>query len=263
VLAGDLRGIFDEDPELYAQARPEYPTDLIDDHREFAQLGPGSQLVEIGPGTGQATAALASHGASVLAVELGAALAAVLKRKLSGASVEVVVSAFEDWPLPGQPFDLLVAFNSWHWLDPAVRTTKAAAALRPGGMLATVASIHVAGGTEEFFTRAQQCYERWDPATTPDLHLLAADEVAPAIDEADLSEWFAPAVRHRYPQEVVYSTRGYLDLLATYSGHRALAPERREGLFDCIGGLIDNSFGGSITKRYLYELRLARRRLNS
>jgi hypothetical protein len=43
---------------------------------------------------------------------------------------EVVVSAFEDWPLPSEPFDALCAFTSWHWLDPGVRTAKAVIALR-------------------------------------------------------------------------------------------------------------------------------------
>jgi hypothetical protein len=39
-----------------------------------------------------------------------------------------------------------------------VRVAKAAQALRPGGALATIATHHVAGGTEEFFVGAQACY---------------------------------------------------------------------------------------------------------
>jgi len=54
---------------------------LIRDLGQLAGIGPDSRVVEIGPGTGQATAALTALGASVTAVELGAALAAVLRRK--------------------------------------------------------------------------------------------------------------------------------------------------------------------------------------
>jgi hypothetical protein len=55
------------------------------------------------------------------------------------------------------------------------------------------------------------------------------------------------------------STAEYLDVLRTYSDHRALSEERRAGLLADIGALIDGSYGGSITKRYLFQLRLARR----
>lgn len=262
-VGSDLGTIFDEEPELYDRARPGYPTGLLRDLVALADIGPGTRVVEIGPGTGQATGALAAVGADVVAVEPGAGLATVLKRKLADAKIEVVVSAFEAWPAPIEPFDVLVAFTAWHWLDPAVRMEKAAAALRPSGMLATVSTVHVAGGTEEFFVDVQECYERWDPSTPPGLRLPRPESIPAAVDELDDHVRFEPALRRRFQQDVVYSTRGYLELLATYSGHRALPPTRRDALFACIGELVDRRYGGTIVKRYLYELRLARRRPDS
>jgi SAM-dependent methyltransferase len=256
----ELKQIFDEDPGLYQRARPGYPDELFRDLADLAGIGSGARVLEIGPGTGQATRALAALGARVTALELGPALARVLRERTAEDDVEVVVSAFEDWPLPEQPFDLVVAFTSWHWLDPAVRGGKSAAGLVPGGWLATVTTTHVAGGTNDFFARAQACYEQWDPSTPAGLRLLGADAVAAAVDEVDVSDLFLPAVRRRYHQDVEYTTDGYLDVLRTYSGHRALTPQRRDGLLACIGGLIDGRYGGTITKRYLYELRVARRR---
>ncbi len=100
VADAELRAIFNQDAELYDQARPKYPNELFNDLGELAEIGPGTRLAEIGPGTGQATAVLATRGAHVVAIELGPELAAVLHRKLAHASVDVVVSAFEDWPLP-------------------------------------------------------------------------------------------------------------------------------------------------------------------
>ncbi|MGH3867342.1 MAG: class I SAM-dependent methyltransferase [Pseudonocardiaceae bacterium] len=258
--AEDLRTIFDEDPERYDRARPGYPAELFGDLGELTDIGPGARVAEVGPGTGQATTTLVASGAHVVAVELGAGLAAVLRRRLAGTSVEVVVSAFEDWSLPAEPFDAVTAFTAWHWLDPAIRAAKAAAALRPGGALATVTTVHVSGGTEEFFADVQACYERWDPSTPVGVRLPAADAVPPGLDEVDTSDLFAPAVRRHYQQDISYPTRGYLELLATYSGHRALTPLRRQGLFSCIAALIEGTYGGIITKRYLYELRVARRR---
>jgi SAM-dependent methyltransferase len=100
-----LRAIFDEAAELYDRARPGYPAALFDDLAELTPLRPGSRVLEIGPGTGQATLPLAERGYQVVAVELGADLAAVARRKLAGfPNVEVVTAAFEDWPLPAEPW---------------------------------------------------------------------------------------------------------------------------------------------------------------
>jgi SAM-dependent methyltransferase len=260
MTAQALRTIFDEAPELYAAARPGYPAELIADLARLASIGPGTRVVEIGPGTGQATTAIAALGASITAVELGPGLAEVLRRNVMDAPVELVVTAFEDWPLPPHAVDVVVAFTAWHWLDPAVRTAKAAALLRHGGTLATVSTSHVDGGTREFFRQAQNCYERWDPATPSGLTLPEPEDVAPTRDEVDQSDWFGPPVLHRYHQQITYTTGDYLKLLATYSGHRALQTQRRADLFSCLADIIDNMHGGTITKQYLHELRLAPRR---
>lgn len=263
-MSADLRTTFDEVPQLYDRARPGYPDALITDLGKLAGITSGTRLREIGPGTGQATIVLAQLGAQVVAVELGPGLAETLRWKVAAPEgdldVEVVVSSFEDWPLPAEPFDVLVAFTAWHWLDPEMRARKAAAALRAGAALVTVTTTHVAGGTESFFVDAQNCYQRWDPTSPIELRLSAVEAVPPALDEIDDSELFEPATRRRYQRDVRYTTSGYLDLLRTYSGHRALPEASQRGLFACIGDLIDGTYGGEVTKRYLYELRLARRR---
>ena len=64
----------------------------------------------------------------------------------------------------------------------------------------------------------------------------------------------------RYEWQQTYSTAAYLDVLRTYSGHRALQADLRAGLLDCIAQLIDTRYNGAITKRYLNELRVARLR---
>lgn len=254
----ELRSIFDEDAELYTRARPGYPDALFAALGELAGLGAGARVVEIGPGTGQATLPLVDRGAHVVAVELGANLAAALRERTAGQPVEVVEAPFERWAAPSDSADLVTSFTAWHWLDPTVRAERVAAVLRPGGALATVTTEHVLGGTAGFFADVQECYERWDPATPPGLRLQHAEAIAPFTDEIDGSPLFQPAVRRRFRADVTYDAGGYLDLLSTYSGHRALRPDLRRGLFDCIGGLIESRYGGTVTKAYLYELRVAR-----
>jgi SAM-dependent methyltransferase len=250
-----LRETFGEVAELYDRVRPGYPAEV------FAALGvgAGSRVLEIGPGTGQATRALAELGCSVVAVELGAELASVARRRLAGfPAVEVVTADFETWDLPAEPFDLALAATAFHWIDPAIRVEKSADALRVGGTLATIATHHVAGGSLEFFAEVQDCYERFDPATPAGLRLRPAAEIPEDREEIERSARFGAPLFARWEWEQSYSTDGYIDLLLTYSGHRALPDDARAGLLSCIRALIERH-GGRITKRYLTELRTATR----
>lgn len=258
-----LSQIFDEDAELYDRARPGYPPELYDDLAELAGACSGSRVLEVGCGTGQATVPLAGRGCRITAVEVGPQMAAVASRNLARAeAVEVVMANFESWPLPEEPFDAVVSTTAFHWIDPAVRMTKAADALRPGGALAVVRSQHVMGGTEEFFVKAQRCYERFDPDTPPGLRPPAAADIDGSDHAAEVarSGRFGLTVFRRYEQELTYTTSDYLELLRTYSGHRALPEASRNGLLGCIAGLIDGQYGGRVTKRYLIELGVSHKR---
>ncbi|MFI9272051.1 class I SAM-dependent methyltransferase [Kitasatospora sp. NPDC052896] len=258
-----LRRTFDEDAELYDRARPGYPPGLYDDLAGLAGAGPGSHVLEVGCGTGQATVPLAERGCRITAVEAGPEMAAVARRNLAGvAAVEVVTAEFESWPLPAEPFDAVVSATAFHWIDPAVRVAKAADALRPGGALAVVRTQHVMGGTEEFFVEVQRCYERFDPDTPPLLRPPAAAEIdgSDHAEEVARSGRFGPTVFRRHEWDLTYTTSEYLELLRTYSGTRALPEAAGNGLLECVANLIDGRYGGRVTKRYLVELGVSHRR---
>lgn len=251
-----LRETFNQDAERYDRARPRYPKQLFDAFTA-AGLPPGARVLEIGCGTGQATVPLAERGYRIVAVELGPEMTALARRNLADSgAVEVVTAAFEDWPLPEEPFDAVFSATAFHWVDPAVRVAKSADALRPGGLLATVATYHVAGGSAAFFEAVQDCYARYNP---PASRPPTARDIPYDDRELASSGRFGPATFHRYEWELAYSTAEYLDLLRTYSSHRALPDARRQGLLDCVAKLIDTGHGGRIVKRYLAELRIARR----
>lgn len=255
-----LRGIFGTDAERYDRVRPGCPAALLTDLRRLAGLSTGSRVLEIGCGTGQATVPLARLGCTVTAVELDPAMAAVARRNLAGfPAVDVVVAAFEEWPLPAEPYDLVLSVTAFHWLDPAVRMMRCADAVRPGGRLAVVSTEHVAGGTGQFFVDVQDCYERFDPQTPPSLRLTRAADVPDDAAELVDSGRFAEVLFRRYEWSERYRAGRYLDLLLTYSGHLALPEPARRGLLDCIGEMIDDRYGGAVTKRYLTRLALGRR----
>src|SRR2546430_2026280 len=146
-LRAPRRPTFDEVAELYDRVRPGYPAELFDDLVELAGLNPGSRVLEIGCGTGQATLPMAERKFDITAIEVGPKLAAVASRNLARFSnVNFIVGAFEEWPVPRESFDAVVSATAFHWLDPSVRVTRAAGALRLSGVLATIATHHVDGG---------------------------------------------------------------------------------------------------------------------
>ncbi len=255
-----LRRTFDEDAERYDRARPHYPAELVADLADLAGIGPGSRVLEIAPGTGQLTVPLAAMGCTVTAVELGPALAAVARRNLASfPGANVVNSAFEDWPLPAEPFDTAVCATALHWFDPAAWVTKVADALRPGGSVATVATHHVAGGSLAFAADSQACYERWDASSQPGFQLPTAEEIPRDSRDLDESGRLARPVFRRFELDLEYTADAFVDTLRTYSNIASMAPTARDGLLSCLAGLIESRYGGRITKRYLFELRVARR----
>ena len=204
---------------------------------------------------------LAERGYQVTAVELGPNLADAARRRLARfPDVAVTVAAFEEWPLPPEPFDAVVSATAFHWLDPAVRVTKAAQALTAGGVLATIATHHIFGGDSQFFIDAQDCYRRWFPGSVGIRYPTSAD-IPQEADELERSELFEAATFRRYEWEQGYTADEYVDLLSTYSEHRALEETARRHLLDCIHELIVERYGGRIRKRYLNELVIARRKV--
>jgi SAM-dependent methyltransferase len=255
-----LRTTFTEDAELYDRVRPGYPPELFDDLAELTTVGKDCHVLEIGCGTAQATVPLARRGCQVVAVELGEHMADIARRNVAMfPAVRVVTAAFEDWALPAEPFDVVLAATAFDWIDPETRVHKAADALRIGGSIAIIRTYHIAGGSVDFFHEVQACYEKFDPATPVGLRLTPAIKIPFDRTETDQSGRFSSAVFRRYEWELSYASRQYLDLLNTYSGHRVLEPARRIPLLECIGKLIDDSYGGQITKRYLSQLQVATR----
>ncbi|TCM43403.1 trans-aconitate 2-methyltransferase [Kribbella sp. VKM Ac-2568] len=249
----ELRKTFGEDAELYDRVRPTYPHKLYDDLDRLLGNPTRPRVLEIGPGTGQATAPMLKRGWSVKAVELSPDLARVARAKLP--DLEVITADFESWELPPEKFDLVFSATAFHWIDPDIRVQKAADALRPGGMLAVISTEHIAGGSHQLFVDFEDCYQRFNP-DPPGEGLLPADAIPTDSAEFDASGRFGPVEFRRYEWERRYTTAEYLDLLSSYSGHRALTAEARDGLYGCISALIAAA-GGSITKRYLTQLAAA------
>jgi SAM-dependent methyltransferase len=258
------RQTFDEVPELYDRARPQYPSQLFSDLVKLSGLSTGARVLEIGCGTGQATIPLAERGFNVVCIELGEGLAAIARRRLARyPCVEIVSGQFERWEHNGPPFDAVAAFTAFHWIDPAVRYEKSHSVLKPMGILAIVATKHVLPEDgDPFFAEVQEDYNtlyaeghtREAPVAPPRPDLvpdLGADIAASGL--------FRNVAVRRYLWDVTYTGDDYIAVLGTYSGHRALAAETRDRLYERIRSRIDARPERTVRKTYLATLNIAQR----
>lgn len=252
---------FNAVPEIYDRIRPGYPAALYDTF--FALLPVRPAIVEVGPGTGQATADLLRRGARVVAVEIGGDLAACLQRKLgANRGLEVVHASFEAAQLPHGAYDAVVSATAYHWIPAPTRLEKPIGVLKPNGILAVIDTNQVASAIDRgYFDRVQPIYEQYGQARGKHQQLLTADTVVPAIyKELRASSLYCGVQLFRYSWDQHYTSREYGDLLRSYSGSQAMPEAQREGLIHDLCTIIDQEYGGQITRPLVITLTVAHKR---
>lgn len=116
---------FDTVAELYDEIRPSYPQVVIDWILEITKISKQDSILEIGPGTGQATGEFARRGFSIHCIEIGKNLAALLKKNIEKYNVTVDVSSFEKWRPPDSfKTSLIYSATAFHWVDKNIKYKK-------------------------------------------------------------------------------------------------------------------------------------------
>ena len=119
----------------YAANRPSYPPALFDAIEELAARPlTGARVIDVGAGTGIATALLHDRGADVLAVEPGDGMAAQFRR--THPDIAIVRGNGNALPVTTASADFVTYAQAWHWTDPTQSAPEALRVLRPGGALA-------------------------------------------------------------------------------------------------------------------------------
>jgi ubiquinone/menaquinone biosynthesis C-methylase UbiE len=130
------RTLFDGVAQLYEDSRLGYPSEIVEFVLATAGVGAGSDVLEVGCGTGQLTEQLVRHRFGLTAIDIGPSMVAAARRRLDGSAVSFRAVPFEDFEATDASFDLILSGTAYHWVDPEVRFRKPARLLRPGGWLA-------------------------------------------------------------------------------------------------------------------------------
>jgi trans-aconitate methyltransferase len=223
--------VFGEVAEDYDRVRPGYPAALVD--RVFSYGVPPGPALEMGAGTGKATAAFAGRGRDITAIEPDPAMAAVLRRARPG--VHLAAVTFEEFT-PEREFALLYAADAWHWTDPATRWANAARALTPGGVLALivngerVADDALRRSMLDVYAEIAPAVEIRDDRITDPWRIWPGTELAGQAG-------FTDQVADVFPDRIVRSGADHLAHLATRSTYRMLPPDVRDRLGAALAGV--------------------------
>lgn len=235
--------IFGEVAEQYDRSRTSYPKPLIDELTGFEP----DRVLDVGCGTGNAGRLFVERGCRVLGVEPDERMAALASQH----GLEVEVTTFEAWDPRGRQFDLLVAAQSWHWVNPTVGFAKAGVALRSNGRVALVWTI----GKHRPDAKAvlSDLYADLAPSLIEDSGVLGTVRRGGATSQIqrlrNTGMFDTPRLRP-YEWRRVYSTGEWLDHLQTHSDHRRLPPADLARLLDHVGEAVE-SLGGSLVVDYV------------
>ncbi|MFY9929625.1 MAG: class I SAM-dependent methyltransferase [Streptosporangiaceae bacterium] len=230
---------FGADAERYDRTRPRYPDALVE---RIMAASPGPGILDVGSGTGIASRQFQAAGGRVLGIDPDERMAEFARRH----GVETEVAKFEDWEASGRKFDLVIAGQAWHWVDPVAGAAKAAQVLRPGGRLALF--WYVFQPASELADAISAVYRRALPGTPfargvmPSLDSYSAF-FTKAIDGMRQAGGFGDAEQWRFDWDGSYTREQWLELVPTFGGHSTFPPATQAELLSGIGAVIDAAGG--------------------
>ena len=129
----EFRKIFDTIPEQFDRWRPRYCAELFAELIAYAEIGPGKTVLELGPGTGQATDPILHTGCEYCAIELGEHLTAAMLRKYGAfPNFSILNDDFITYDFGGKTFDVIYSAATIQWIPESIAFTKTFDLLKPG-----------------------------------------------------------------------------------------------------------------------------------
>ncbi|MBP7992188.1 MAG: class I SAM-dependent methyltransferase [Candidatus Magasanikbacteria bacterium] len=220
----NLKNTFDNLSKLYDEVRPTYPPELINDIVAYAHLKPDAQILDIGCGSGQATIPFAERGYSIVGIDISENLLEIAQEKtVAMNTVSYLKDSFENAEFEPESFDLLIAAQAFHWIDPDIGYPKSREILKSGGTFALFWNEpkyheHWLAEVEKLFFKLCPKYKYTNPSAIVEQQTITLHE---------LGQYNTIENRH-YSRILQYSKEKFKLLLTTFSWVSSLPPEAKE-----------------------------------
>lgn len=222
----EFRKVFDTIPEQFDKYRPRYSTTLFKALIEFAGIGPEKTVLELGPGTGQATDPILGTGCDYHAIELGEHLAEMMNRKYGGyPNFHIVNDDFITHDFGDRKFDMIYSAATIQWIPEEIAFPKTFNLLKPGGTLAMMLTRgDYKTPNENLYNKIQQAYSKYFKPETEYKHGSFRYENAPNYGYIDFEK------REFYGRRE-FTADEYVSLCGTHCDHIVIPEPYKSKLF--------------------------------
>lgn len=230
-----LKKEFGRNSILYDEARPSYPPAVIDDVIRASGIADVGRILDIGCGPGRATILFGERGSKILGVDLSEELIAIARKK-SGhlARVQYIVGEFETVNLPYDKYDLIVAAQALHWIDPDGGYRRIANLLTDQGTLAAFWNFENYE-QESIALKVRALYLEHCPAFPADLGSAARH-----VEKLGASSLFTPPHLRTYYWNWELSKDHYVKLVKSWAWVTSLSERAAQAFMADLQDVIDN-----------------------
>ena len=249
----EFRRIFDTIPEQFDKFRPRYSQELFEYLINYAKIGPGKKVLEIGPGTGQATDPILRTGCDYNAIELGEHLYAKMQEKYSRFSnFHIMNDDFITCDYGQQRFDVIYSAATIQWIPEEIAFSKTYELLKPGGVLAMMFTrADYKTPNEDLYAKIQRLYDQYFKPETPYTHRGFRYNNAPDYGFVDFRE-------HDFHGRREMSADEYVSFCGTHCDHITIQEPYRTLFFEGLRNAVEET-GGKVVFEDTYVLYLTRK----
>lgn len=250
----DFRKTFDRIPEAFDKYRPRYCSELFHELTSLCALAPDKKVLEIGPGTGQATEPVLKTGCDYTAIELGENFTAMMKEKFGQyPNFHIVNADYETYPFADAVYDLVYSAATIQWIPEEIAFGRAYRMLKPGGYLAMFMTrsdeVSANPALRAAIDKVYDAHFRVEQPYT--CKLTYENALHYGFEDLHYQEW--KTVRR-------LTTEEYLCYISTHCTHITLKEPYRSRYFDGIREAV-NAAGGMIEIRDTIPLYLVKKPL--
>lgn len=248
--------VFNRMASYYDRYRPGYPEMIIRAVRDKIGEKANIRVLEIGAGSGKATAQFAPFGWEMLCLEPGEDLAAEGRRRFAGRNITFAASRLEEYSLPDSCFDAVISAQAFHWIEKPLGFRLCAAALKQNGWLMPFWNIEFLGKSAEDQTLLA-VLEQYGAFTATMKESDYPGRVTRISDEISASGCFdrPEIIQERWTK--VFTAEEYFGYILTGSVFSRSPEEQKQACFAALKTL-EAKYGG-IRRQFVCELYAARK----
>lgn len=232
----DFRQTYALVTEDFDKWRPRYCPELFAEVIRYAGIGPNSRVLEIGPGTGQATEPFLRTGCEYSAIELSAEFVSFMDKKFEAyPNKNLICGDFALHDFGDQKFDLVFSAATIQWIPEEIAFSRTFDLLKPGGVLAMfMTRTDERTPNAHFYDRIQQAYdEHFHPETRYTCRLDYSRTPAYGFTDFHYMDWH---------ERKVFTADEYVEYLAaTQVEHITLKEPYRSRFFGAVHAAVSEN----------------------